>query len=390
MSTTVKDRRSRPQPPKLEELDGASAVTVRPTPESPRPRTRWRGRLGPVIVLAIGGAVIAAIAFWPVSAGSQGQQTTAPVIDVKIETIVPVAEQPDEMRLPAVLQAYRIVKVSAEVAGRIEKIGPTEGTDVEPNQPLIWLNTDILKANYDQAVAQHELNLRELKRYQELDNRGVATNIEMYRAEAAVQMSKAAVDLAREQLRRAVIRSPVGGVLNDILPELGEYVGPGTPVAEIVEVDRLKVIVNLPERDVSHVKVGQKARVIVDAVEEYDLQGEVTYICAKGDDASRTFRTEITADNHRRRARSGQIVRVVLLRRNIPQAIMIPLVSVIPTEDGYQVYVEEDGKAKSRKIEIGLITSDRVHVTSGLKAGDRLIVAGQRMVSDGSPIRAAR
>jgi len=334
--------------------------------------------------------MVAAIAFWPVPAGSQGPQTPAPVLDVKIEPLVPVAEQPDEMRLPAVLEAYRVVKVSAEVPGRVEKLGPPEGSDVEPNEPLVWLNTDLLQAACDQAAAQHELNVRELRRYEDLDRRGVATDIEMYRARAAVAISKAVLDQAREQLARAVIRSPMKGVLNDLIVDPGEYVGPGTPVAEIVEIDRLKVVVNLPERDVSYVKVGQKARVAVETMEGYELEGTITYISFRGDEQCRTFRAEITADNHQRRARAGQIVRVILLRRNIPQALMIPLASVIPTEDGYQVYVEEDGKAKARKVQIGLITADRVQATSGLKAGDHLIVSGHRLVGDGSPVRVVR
>jgi membrane fusion protein (multidrug efflux system) len=341
-------------------------------------------------VLLIGGAIIAAIALWPATAGSQGQQTSAAVLDVKVEAIEPVSQQPDEMRLPAVLEAYRVVKVAAEVPGRIEKIGPQEGTDVEPNQPLVWVNTDLLKAACDQAVAQYELNVRELKRYETLDGRGVATDIELYRAKAAVAVSEAALTQTREQLARAVIRSPIAGVLNDIIPERGEYVVPGMPVAEIVQVDQLKAVVCLPERDVVHVKVGQKSRVVVDAVDGLELDGTVTYISAKADEASRTFRTEITADNRQRRARAGQIVRLRLLRRNIPQAIMIPLLSVIPTEDGYQVYVVEDDKAKARKVGIGVITSDRVQAISGLKAGDKLIVAGQRMVGDGSPVRVVR
>ena len=76
----------------------------------------------------------------------------------------------------------------------------------------------------------------------------------------------------------------------------------------------------------------------------------------------------------------------MLLRKTIKQAIMIPLASVIPTEDGYQVYVEQDGKASRRNVTIGLIVGDRVRAKTGLKAGDRQIVDGHRLVSDGAPV----
>ncbi len=324
-------------------------------------------------------------ALWPVPAGTMNGQSTLPPVNVKVEPIVPAAQR-DEIRLPAVLEPYRVVKVAAEVDGRVEKIGP-EGADVEPNQALAWLNADLIQAGYDQALAKHELDAHELERYQGLDQRGVATDIEMYRARAAEAISKALLTRAREHLKRTIIRSPMAGVLNDMLVEPGEFVGSGKPVAEVMDIDRFKAVVNLPERDVVHVRVGQKVRVLVDALDGLELDGKVTYISSCSDQRCRTFRTEITADNRERRARAGLIVRVVLLRKIIEQAIMIPLVSVIPTEAGYQVYVTEAGKAVQRAVKIGLIVGDRVQAVSGLKAGDKLIIDGHRLVGDGSPVR---
>ncbi len=354
-----------------------------PEPPAGHVRTRW---LGSVTVVAVGAALMGAVTLLPAPGRNVTAARQAPVVNVKVTQIRP-GPQADEIRLPAVLEPYRTVRVSAEVDGRVERLGPEEGTDVEPNQPLVWLNTDLLQAAYDQAKAKHELDTNELRRYQGLDKRGVATDIEMYRAKAAVAVSKAVLTEARERLERAVIRAPMAGVLNDLLVEPGEYVGGGAPVAEVVEIDRLKAVVHLPERDVVHVRVGQEARVLVEAIEGGELAGKVTYIDACGDEMCRTFRTEITADNRGRRARAGLIARVVLLRQTVEDAIMIPLVSVIPTEKGYQVYVLSDGKASRRDVEIGLIVGDRVQVVRGLKGGEKLIVDGHRMVGDGSPVR---
>ncbi len=358
---------------------------IRPEPDGPAPRKRWKVSLAPAIVIVIGGAVTAGVMLWPVPAGSAGNRAGVPPVNVKLEPITPIAQR-DEIRLPAILEPYRTVKVAAEVPGQVEKIGPEEGSDVEPNQPLLWLNADLLQAAYDQAKAKHDLDVSELERYEGLDRRGVAADIEMIRAKAARDISEALLDQAREQLERAVIRAPMAGVLNDRLVEPGEYVSPGMPVAEIVDIDRLKVVVNLPERDVVHVHVGQEVRVLVEAIDDFQLQGKVTYIDACGDEKCRTFRTEITAQNAGRRARAGLIARVVLLREVIEQAIMIPLASVIPTEKGYQVYVEQDGKASRRDVTIGLIVGDRVRAKTGLKADDRLIVDGHRLVGDGASI----
>jgi len=306
---------------------------------------------------------------------------------VKVKVLPLVGKtQPDEIRLPAVLEPYRTVKVAAEVAGRVEKIGPEEGHDVKPDEPLAWLNADLIEAAHEQAKAKHDLDSRELRRYEALDGRGVATDIEMFRARAATAISKAVLKEVAERLERTVIRSPMAGVLNDMIVEPGEFIGAGKQIAEVVEVDQLKAIVNLPERDVVKTRVGQEVRILIDSLPDLDLTGTVTYIDACGDERCRTFRTEVTVDNRTRRTRAGLIVRVAFTRRVIEAAIMIPLFSVIPTEEGYQVYVVDDDKARSRSVEIGLIVGDNVEAKGGLKSGENLIVDGHRLVGDGSPV----
>lgn len=384
MTTLVRDSESGTKPVKDVRV-AADRPGGQPRPPEQKPKKSLAALLGPLAVLLAAGGVTALVALWPVAPVVLEQSSGPPAVDVKVEPIA-LVRQPDEIRLPGVLEPFRTVKVAAEVPGQVERVGPREGTEVEPNQPLAWLNTDLLQAARDQASAKYELDKRELERYEGLDKRGVATDIEMFRARAAAEISKAVLAEVNERLKRAVIRSPMAGVLNDLLIEPGEFVTTGTPVAEIMEVDRLKVIVNVPERDVVHVRVGQDARVVVDAIDGFELPGKVYFINVCGDQKCRTFRTEILADNTQRRARAGLIARVILRRGVIEQAIMIPLASVIPTETGYQVYIVQDGKAVSRKIEIGLIVGDRVQAKTGLEADDKLIIDGHRMVGDGSAV----
>ena len=105
------------------------------------------------------------------------------------------------------------------------------------------------------------------------------------------------------------------------------------------------------------------------------------------EDQSRTFRLEALADNGRGFFRPGMIARLELLRRNHSHAIVIPFFIVLQTQEGPVVYVERNGKAEARKITIGIRQGMMLEVTNGLKAGDRLIVSGQRALSDGAPVR---
>ncbi|MBU0617299.1 MAG: hypothetical protein KKI02_06265, partial [Planctomycetes bacterium] len=121
-------------------------------------------------------------------------------------------------------------------------------------------------------------------------------------------------------------------------------------------------------------------------LEETRLTGQVSYISELADELTRTTRVEITVGNPEHRLRSGQIIRARLTRRVLTDVIMIPLGSVIPLEQGRVVYVANDGQAERREVELGLIKGRSVRILSGLKAGDRVIVAGHRYVGPGQPV----
>jgi membrane fusion protein (multidrug efflux system) len=102
---------------------------------------------------------------------------------------------------------------------------------------------------------------------------------------------------------------------------------------------------------------------------------------------------EITLKNEERLLRSGQIVRVRLTRQILKDAILIPLLAVIPMEDGMAVYVvnspegvPKTTQAERRQVELGTIKGDRIQVTAGLEAGDKLIIAGHRFVAPGQKV----
>ena len=207
--------------------------------------------------------------------------------------------------------------------------------------------------------------------------------------------SRAQLAEVRARLERTNIYTSLTGVLNDLPVEEGEYVGAGTPVAEVVDMAVVKVVVDVPERDIAFFAVGQKAEVLLEskgqqaAAEETTeemAEGTITYINELADPQTRSTAMEITLDNRDRTLRSGQIVRVRLTRRTLNGAILIPLLAVIPQEAGYAVYVVTDSQAQRRDIELGIIKDDRVHVTQGLNPGETLIIDGHRLVAPGQKV----
>jgi len=351
-----------------------------------RPRGALSRLVVPVVLL-----VLAAVLIAGVFQGS-GQDAPVPVdnvvtVNVEVQVVAPLPALPDTIVLPAAVEPNRVVRVSAEVDGRIERIDCQEGTFCRAGDPLIIIDAELLRAEYDRAAAQAALDASRCDRIQNLFGQGAATDDERDAARASMIISQAAAEAAKVRLDRATIVAPIGGILNRVPVEKGEYLKVGDQVAEIVDVETVKVVVRVPELDIQFFSPGDTVEVLSTVTgREQTFAGTIAYISELADELTRTTRMEITVDNSRHLLRSGQIVRAKLTRRVLKDVIMVPLSAVIPLENGKAVYVVEAGKAQRRDVEIGLIRGRRVQILSGLQAGDRLILKGHRFVGPGQPV----
>jgi membrane fusion protein (multidrug efflux system) len=331
-------------------------------------------------------AIVAGIAKMP-SQKHEAAAVEAPPVNVTVQTVAAEPELADTFELPAVVEPNRVVRVAAEVAGRIEHIGPKKGDVVRAGDLLIQLNADLLRPQFDSAKAQLNFDEIQYKRMANLVEENATTQRDMDNATAQLAASKARLEEIRARLDRTAIRAPIGGVLDDLLVEQGEYVDPGNGVAQLVETDPVKIVVEVPERDTAFFAPGDKAEVLTETKDiEKCLVGRIEFISALADPQTRSTRMEILLENKDGLLRSGQIVRARLTRRMLKDAILVPLLAVIPMEDGMAVYVVSATQAERREIQLGTIKGDRVQVLSGLKTGDQLIVAGHRFVAPGQKV----
>jgi len=313
--------------------------------------------------------------------------TPAPPVNV---TVLPVTSEPalpDAFDLPAVIEPNQVVTVAAEVAGRIEWIGPRQGAIVKARDPLMRLNADLLQAEFESIEAQTKNDQTEFERQRGLGKGGAAPSRELDQAATQLAISRARLEEVRARLERTRIVAPAAGVLNRLAVEQGEYVQAGTPVADIVQIDIVKVAVDVPERDIAFFVQGGKAEIVAEIRgHRRSFEGTITFISSVADDRTRSTRMEIKLPNPDGTLRSGQIVRARLTRQIIENAVLIPLLAVIPMENGHATYVVEDSKAQRRDVRLGIIRGDRVQVLQGLVPGDQLIVSGHRFVAPGQSV----
>jgi len=226
-----------------------------------RPRLGWLGKLGmPVVVIAVGVAVVLGLMLLK-GRTENPPPVEAPIVNVTVMELKPIAELKDTLTLKGSVDSWATVHISAETAGRVAKIPVHEGDLIGPGEPIVYLEEDLLTATHAEAKAKAEFDAREFQRMMSARDQQVATEMEVDSARSTADGSKAALDRAAAQLKRAVIRAPESvhdtvngtdhvGRLNDLAVEIGEYVQQGHTVAQIVDVSAVKVIVDVPELDV--------------------------------------------------------------------------------------------------------------------------------------------
>ncbi|PTN37895.1 efflux RND transporter periplasmic adaptor subunit [Desulfonatronum sp. SC1] len=320
------------------------------------------------------------------SSGEEPQEASVPRrVNVVIQEIVP-QEIRDVVLLPGSAEPWLSVDLAAETAGRVEKLSVREGDHVRVGQVIAQIDVTALGAGMARARSAFELFEDQLRRRERLFLEQIIHEEELDQIRSEKVQAREALRQAEIEYDRGLLRAPSPGRVNTKLVEVGEFVDRGQVVIELVNIDKIKVQVQVPEMDVRFLEVGQPVLVMVDAFQGQEFQGVIDFIAFRGDPATKTFRTQVVMDNPEGKIRPGMIARVLFLRRTIPDALAIPLPSLIDRGGERLVYVEEDGLARARQVEIGVIERDRIQIINGLHPGDRLIVAGHREVDEGTAV----
>lgn len=293
----------------------------------------------------------------------------------------------DLLILPGETKAWEDVRVSSDMDGVVEWIGPKEGQEVKRGDLVARIDVAAKKAVLDRTRASFELADELLKRRQSLFQRGIISKEELDKALTERTLAEANFRQAQVEYEKGFVKSPLNGVVNHIYVDPGEYVSRGAPIMDIVNVSKIKIQLNVPEMEVRFLKAGSLAEVSVDALPEKRFTGKVEFVAYKADPATKTFPVEVSLENPQREIRPGMIARVIMVKRIIPDALAVPLFALLNKGGERMVFIERDGTAEGRTVSIGVIEGDIVQIVRGLNPGDRVIVSGQGDVEEGMRVR---
>jgi multidrug efflux pump subunit AcrA (membrane-fusion protein) len=207
---------------------------------------------------------------------------------------------------------------------------------------------------------------------------------------AQIRQAEAAVMLAQIHLKNTTIRAPIGGIISKRFLDRGAYVTTTSPIVRIVAMDRVKVVVQVVERELARLRAGAMADIHVDAYSDEVFQGVVTRISPTVDPESRTADVEIQVDNRDHRLKPGMFARVSLAVQRRDGVLLLSRDSLLRKSGPARVFVHEGGRALLREVRLGLEGEQYVEVMGGLLEGDEVIVAGQYELRDRMPVKVIR
>lgn len=291
------------------------------------------------------------------------------------------------MELPGEVSGSQDAMLAAAQGGLVEDVRVEAGERVAKGDVLVVIDRDIYAAQVAQAEAQRDQAQAELERTEALGD--LATGAERSNVETQVRVAEANLRIARAQLNRTTIRAPFAGTVGLLGVEVGEMANPGAPVARLVDLDPVEIDLSVSDRDVVALREGLEATVEINAVAG-QRTGTVKRISPVADLSTRSFLVEVSVPNPERDLLPGMIAKVEVEREVASEAIVVPQDWVLTRTAGYGMFVVDDGVAHWRDVTLGDVIRGQIVVTSGVAAGDRVVMVGQHDLVDGDRVLVAR
>lgn len=282
------------------------------------------------------------------------------------------------------------VTLRAEIEGTVERAAFDKGDTVSAGEVIVNISTRQLTIRRNLARSNHDLARSTYRRNEELWRKELIPESRLDTSRNQRDVARYNLELAQAELEKSRVKAPIDATVRSKDVEEGEYINKGQMLAELLNLSRVRALVNVPERHIRHVDAGDRVRVRVDALPNRGFAGTVKMVGVEADTQNRSFPVEVEIPNPERALKPGMLARVTMEAGSYTDEVLIPRHAVLEREDGRVVYVARDGRAEERAVELGVSQGDQVHVRQGLAPGDRIIVEGQHQVTREGPIRVLR
>lgn len=295
----------------------------------------------------------------------------------------------DGLQAIGTAQARESIVLTPKVADTIRRIRFESGDQVRAGQVLVEMSSVEQAADFAEVRAANEAAQQDLRRTQELFDRGFASQARLDTVQAAAEAASARLNAGSSRIADRTIRAPFAGVVGLRTASPGQYVRPGDQIGTLDDVSEIKLDFTITETQIARVTQGVELVARTSAYPDRTFTGVIANVDSRVDPATRTVRVRAILPNQDGAIRPGMLM-TVDVRSNPRQALAIPEIAILDQIDGayvYRVAAREGGQGvELARIQTGQRAGGMAEVLSGLDAGDRVITEGVQSVRPGQSV----
>lgn len=291
--------------------------------------------------------------------------------------------------------------IASEIEGLVESLPGEQGKFVNKGDVLAKFNTRSIeidlseaKASKREAQARYQLAKQNLVRFQQLEQKGVASTQQLQDSEseksalgAQIAQNQAQIQGLEYDIEKSKIVAPFSGHITQEFTEVGQWVVKGGPVVELIDIEITEINIDMPERYISKVNTGLQVEVNFDALPGLVLQGEITSLIPQADRESRTFPVKINIDNKDGKIKSGMVARVSFPIGEPSVVKLVPKDAIVTQNNANFVYTVNEGAAQPIPVSTGMAFEDQIQITGPIETGQSVVVKGNERLMPNQPVK---
>lgn len=310
-------------------------------------------------------------------------------IAVEVKTLAPeIFEHYFEVN--AVVEADKNLMISPETGGHIKTISVKEGEKVAQGQVIAVLNTDVLQKNIDEIQNGLELAKTVYERQKKLWEQKIGSEIQYLQAKNNKESLEKKLETLQTQVALSTIKAPVDGIIDIVYQKAGELAGPGIPLVQLVNLEKMLVKADVSEAYAGVVKERDTVELLFPAF-AYSVKQPIERVSHIINPGNRSFKVQVSLANKNNMLKPNYVATMKIRDFTESSALVIPSVAVSRDMRGEYVYIVEQSEekmiAKKTYIKTGKTNQGKTMITDGLKAGQKVITAGNNEVANGNEIR---
>ena len=284
--------------------------------------------------------------------------------------------------------AEDFVNASSEVGGLITNVYVQEGDYVQRGRKIASVDMGPMEKQLEELKTNLQLATTVFERQDRLWKQNIGSELQYLEAKTNKERLEQSIASLEETNKKKHVYAPIAGFVDREFLKAGEISGPGTPIVNILNTNKLKLVADVPENYLGTVNRGDIVNIYFPAI-NLSTKAKVNMLGRSIDPSNRTFKLELDVSKYAKSIKPNLLAKVTLSNYTNPEAVVLEADLVQKNVDGLQfiytaVKSDQNILAKQILVNTGKSYNNKIEITNGLDNGDIVVVKGARTINDGN------